>query len=59
MKNGKLLKSLAEIFLSYLDLDEAYFKILRIIKKLKRKGIKIKLIDIQKVAYKYDQRGGD
>jgi hypothetical protein len=31
MKEKKLLKSLAEIFLSYLDLDEAYFKISRII----------------------------
>ena len=47
----KLISCLSKIFLKYRDPDEGYFKILRILNRLKYRGIYIDIIEVQETAY--------
>ncbi|HUS50497.1 MAG TPA: hypothetical protein VMZ91_10055 [Candidatus Paceibacterota bacterium] len=47
----KLLNCLAKMYLSDWDADRAYLKVLRILNRLKYRGIYIEMKKIQEVAY--------
>jgi len=56
-ENDKLLDRLSELFLSYRDPDEAYFRILGEVKRLYNKET---CIDINKVQeFSYNQKEGE
>ena len=46
-----LLNSLSKMYLKYSDLDEAYFRVFREIRRLENIGIFVDIIEIQGRAY--------
>ncbi len=50
-EKDRILDELSQLFLSYRDLDEAYFKTIRTIKRLNNGGIDIGMEEIQEKAY--------
>ena len=52
MRKRKISKMLSNLFLSYVDSDRGYFRVLKIIKRLNDQGIDIDINKVQRVAYK-------
>ncbi len=56
-ENEKLLGVLAQLFLTYRDPDEAYFRIVKEVKHLYNKAIYIDIKNIQELAYNETEEG--
>jgi len=55
MENSRLLEILSRLFLEEYDLDRAYFKTIRIVRRLNNKGIEINMEEVQRKAYECEE----
>ena len=56
-ENSRLLEILSRSFLEEYDLDRAYFKTVRIIRRLNDKGIEVSMKEVQREAYRCEEVG--
>ena len=55
MENSRLLEILSGLFLEDDDLDRAYFKTVRIVRRLNDKGVEINMEEVQRRAYECEE----